>query len=270
MPELPEVECVRRSLEPLVGCRVVEGRVIRPDVVTSIGGASLHRPLVGCTISGIRRRGKSLAVCSAEGPVVGVHLGMTGCVLVVDGGSPIEPHTHAVWGLSNGREMRFVDPRRFGGLWIAPTAASFEAEVWSRLGPDALQIRADDLGAARTSRRAIKSMLLDQGLLAGVGNIYADEALFESGIRPTRKGVRLTRIELERLASAVRAVLARAIAAGGSTLRDYRNAQGQAGQAQHGHRVYGRGGQPCTVCGDRLRKRLVAQRTTVWCSTCQS
>lgn len=269
MPELPEVECVRRSLEPLTGLKVVEARFFRCEIVTRLGGASLEQHLNGETVSCVCRRGKSLAIRTMRGPVVGVHLGMTGRLSLVDLETPMEPHTHAAWRLSNGREVRFVDPRRFGGLWIAPTFEVFEAHVWSRLGPDALEVRAEDLHAARASRRSIKSLLLDQALLAGVGNIYADESLFEAGLRPTRRGIRLTGQDLDRLAEAIRAVLGRAIEAGGSTLRDYRDASGQTGRAQHAHLVYGRAGQCCVRCGMSLKKGLVSQRTTIWCSHCQ-
>jgi len=167
--------------------------------------------------------------------------------------------------------MRFRDPRRFGGVWALDSMTMLEALRWSMLGPDALDIDGTRLHEAlRRTRRGIKSALLDQAIIAGVGNIYADEALFRAGIRPRRSASRLTRKHVDCLARCIREVLTAAIESGGSTLRDYLDASGARGTFQSRHTVYGRGGQPCIRCGSRLKKDVIAQRTTVWCPRCQS
>lgn len=271
MPELPEVETLRRSLVPLiVGRKILDATLHRRDVLT-LSTRERVRPehlLTDATIKELRRRGKQMAVVTDDGRVLLIHLGMTGQVRH----SPtkeLNTHTHATWRLNDGSHLSFRDPRRFGGLWFFPTLAALN-ERWSELGPDALTIQSEELvtGAAG-SQRAIKAVLLDQTVLAGVGNIYADEALFAAGISPRRlaTGVRLE--EFKRLAEVVRSVLEQAILAKGSTLRDYRDASGRAGSAQDGHRVYGRAGLPCLVCGSLLTRFTLAQRTTVMCRQCQ-
>lgn len=299
MPELPEVETVRRALAPIIGRRVVEACLVRRDVLRVLsaeperdtrtrrgprrtGEAPAAALLNGCTIIDIRRRGKSLAVLAqpegADVPIehavaLGVHLGMTGMLSLAparESDSAPPPHLHATWRLDDGAVLRFTDARRFGGLWHAPTFAQFQNTVWKSLGPDALAIADDEL-RARLSRtdRAVKAALLDQRVLAGVGNIYADEALFDAKIRPARRASKLKPAECAALACAIRAVLSRAVEAGGSTVRDYRNPTGEQGRFQIQHRVYGRGGEPCVQCGVELKWGTVGQRTTVWCARCQ-
>ncbi len=285
MPELPEVETVRRGFERvLLGRRIVDARLLRRDVLSVPGdpvrrfatstGRSVRpervRPahlLRGLTVVELRRRGKQIALVASNGSSIVVHLGMTGQLLAdpVLGGS----HTHVLWGLDDGTRLAFRDPRRFGHLWSLPDLATLE-RFWSTLGPDALTISASDMRRrAGDSRRAIKAALLDQSVLAGVGNIYADEALFAAGIRPSRKASTLTVRHWDLLAEAVRGILAAAISARGSTLRDYRDAAGRPGTAQLLHRVYGRGGEPCVTCGKTLTCVTQGQRTTVFCRHCQ-
>jgi formamidopyrimidine-DNA glycosylase len=271
VPELPEVESVRRSIAPrVVGARVAAITLHRADIVT--GRAAPADLLEGDEIRATARRGKQLALLGAGGRVVIVHLGMSGQLLWLPANTPPKraDHIHARWTLANDRGVViFRDPRRFGGLWTLPTRDALDAH-WSSLGPDALEISAVDLArACAGTRRAIKSVLLDQGVLAGVGNIYADEALFASGIHPLRRASALSEAEIDTLAARVRAVLAAAIDAGGSTRRDYVNAEGEAGGFQSHHAVYGRGGEACVVCKVALREAQVGQRTTVWCDRCQ-
>ncbi len=278
MPELPEVESTRRSLLPIIGGRVVSVDLRRSDVVE---GA--HTPaalLSGSSILALRRHGKQLAIEATSGVVL-VHLGMTGQLELshthlddrTHDQQTHDRHTHAIWSLKLATRARallwFRDPRRFGGLWTFSSMDKVRAR-WIGLGPDALAISGEELaGAVADSRRAIKAALLDQGAIAGVGNIYADEALFRAGVRPGRRASRLTRDQAERLAGAIREVLAESVQSGGSTLRDYRDAAGHAGTFQSRHRVYGRGGEPCLVCGTRLTQTTIAQRTTVYCRRCQ-
>lgn len=273
MPELPEVESLRLSLLPIVGRRIASVRLHRPDIVTSHDGSAI-RPrdlLSGATVSELRRRGKQLAIVAGDGRVLVVHLGMSGQLLLTSSGGrpPKADHIHSTWGLDGRGRLHFRDPRRFGGLWALPSLDALD-QRWTGLGPDALEISGPILAAAaQTSQRAIKALLLDQTVLAGVGNIYADESLFLSGIRPGRRSDRLSLPELDTLAKAVKTVLRRAIQAGGSTLRDYANASGEAGTAQRSHAVYGLAATPCSVCGTTLVRSVVAQRTTVHCPRCQ-
>ncbi len=288
MPELPEVECLKRSLEPhLLGRAVLGVRLRRRDICNSWGlgkrGQMVRTPfqvsalLADDSIVRLERHGKQLALTGSSGRVVCIHLGMTGQVLIRPKGQPFPygDHVHAFWSLdaragTASQWMVFRDPRRFGRIVALPSEAALRDHHWRLLGPDALTVTADHL--ARTladSTRAVKAALLDQRVLAGVGNIYADEALFNSGIAPRARCSRLQRAHWDRLAVGIRTVLTQAIERGGSTLRDYRNADGDRGQAQDTHNVYGRAGLPCLVCGHNLASATVGQRTTVWCPRCQ-
>lgn len=275
MPELPEVESIRRSLRPhLLGHAPLRADLFRPDILH--GPASPLDLLAGAVITDLQRHGKQMALI-AEGPrrVLLVHLGMSGRLTwtpaaphtLTETVNPSPSHLHARWVFPHGR-LLFIDPRRFGGL----TTLALDAlpQRWADLGPDALTITGDQLRQrAGHSRRAVKACLLDQRVVAGVGNIYADEALFEARINPRRNAHRMSRADWHRLADAVRAVLAVAVAQGGSTLRDYADADGRPGAFTRLHRVYARGGQPCPRCGGILRTLTLAQRTTTRCPRCQ-
>lgn len=280
MPELPEVETVRRTLEPLlVGRRVSRVELRRADIVE--GDRSASALLEGSTIEAIRRHGKQMALIGSgagAGRALIVHLGMTG-QLVHHATRPdlsSTNHVHAVWTMetcaATKREpagvLVFRDPRRFGGLW--PLSLDALRDRWSELGPDALEATGEGLRErGGRSARAVKGVLLDQSVVAGVGNIYADEALFRAGIRPTRGARRVRREEWDALALAIGGVMRAALEAGGSTVRDYVGGTGERGQAQLGHAVYGRMSEPCIGCGATLKGGVVAQRTTVWCARCQ-
>lgn len=301
MPELPEVETIRRALAPrLIGAAVARARLLRRDIAVApgdpAGGFSRQRSsnsrapvrirpadlLQGDRIAAIDRRGKRLLIRTDPGRAIGVHLGMTGQLLILPPRQPLPDHTHAVWSLGvppaspgaverpRGARLAFRDPRRFGGLWMFPDQAA--ADAWlDQLGPDALTITARQLGRALASaRRPIKAALLDQTLLAGVGNIYADEALYRARLLPQRVAAELEPPEIARLAQAIRAVLREAVRTRGSTLRDYRDPDGQAGSAQLAHQVYGRSGAPCHRCRQPLLLLRVAQRATVFCPACQA
>jgi formamidopyrimidine-DNA glycosylase len=274
VPELPEVETVRRGLaSAILGRRIARAVLRRADFCQTEHGKRA-RPaelLQGDRVAGLDRRGKQIAVVGDSDRVVVIHLGMSGQVLVLGSGQKPQraDHVHAEWTLDDGSRVLFRDPRRFGGLWAFPSREAVTRR-WNDLGPDALQATGSVLNAAAgESARSIKAVLLDQAVLAGVGNIYADEALFAAGISPRRKARSLSHDEWGLLAHKVRFVLAAAIEAKGSTLRDYRGATGEEGQAQSLHKVYGRGGEPCFICGTALRSLTLAQRTTVYCPTCQ-
>jgi formamidopyrimidine-DNA glycosylase len=239
------------------------------------GGPS--RLLAGGVVERLLRHGKQLAIVNDAGRVLVVHLGMSGQMRCVAAGERLNgvSHVHCVWHLVGHRggaesTLFFRDPRRFGGLWAYPTVERLLEDRWKSLGPDALGIRAADLCAAlRGRKRPIKAALLDQALIAGVGNIYADESLFAARIHPMSRADRVPPAAVGRLAAEIRAVLRRAIASGGSSLRDYVDANGRQGRTRRLHRVYGRGGEPCMRCGRALDRMVLAQRATVACRSCQ-
>lgn len=271
MPELPEVETVRRTLAPaLVGRRIVRASLLRPDFGQRPDGrpCSPRDLLQGMTVRALDRRGKQLAILTREGPVLIAHLGMTGQLRAAATETPLT-HIHARWHLDSGTTLTFRDARRFGGLWALPSEADLHAR-WSALGPDALLATPADLRSrSGESRRAIKAVLLDQAVIAGVGNIYADEALFLAGIHPLRTPRSLRPQEWEALAAAIHRTLNAAIGAGGSTLRDYIDALGVRGRAQADHAVYARAGEPCLTCTRPLRGIRIGGRATVYCPRCQ-
>ena len=279
MPELPEVETFRRAvLRRLRGQRVVMAALHRRDMCESwvIGARGVRRIrttpddlLQGAIVADVVRHGKQLAIVADNGRAVCVHLGMSGS-LTWTIGEETSPHTHAEWRTAKGR-LLFVDPRRFGGLWTYPTPEALYAHRWAALGPDALTMPAAEFGIAlASSRRPIKSALLDQSLIAGVGNIYADEALFAAGVHPLRPGATLAPEVIARLHVAVVDILSRAVAARGSSIRSYRDGDGKPGAYQAAHAVYDRSGRPCVVCGAILESRPVGGRTTTWCPSCQA
>lgn len=275
MPELPEVETVRRTLEPrILGRRVVVACLRRRDICEPLAGTKRtpEHMLQGATITNTLRHGKQLALVADTGQVVCIHLGMSG-VLSWSTSLPrfeAADHSHAWWRLDDGSAIVFADPRRFGGLWLAPDIATLRHVRWGTLGIDALVVygRALHLAAGK-SGRSVKAALLDQRVVAGVGNIYADESLFAAGIAPTRACLTLDDAEWERLASSIRKVLGDALEGGGSTLRNYRDAYGRRGTFQLRHAVYGRGGEACLTCRGTLQHATLGQRTTVWCAACQ-
>ncbi|MFG0259288.1 MAG: Fpg/Nei family DNA glycosylase, partial [Phycisphaerales bacterium JB041] len=234
MPELPEVETVRRTLGPRwIGRSVVAVRIARADFVRRTPAGPRSAALgAGGTASDILRHGKQMAVVFDDGRAVHLHLGMSGQVFVVaPGATPARTdHVHIRWTLDDGSSVLFRDPRRFGGVWAYASVAELASQRWDALGPDALSIGAAELrrGLGRSSR-AIKACLLDQAVLAGVGNIYADEALFAAGISPHAAACDLSTAQTARLALAVRTVLRRGVQARGSTLRDFVDADHREG-----------------------------------------
>lgn len=273
MPELPEVETVRATLAPRwVGRRIVSVRVGRASVIRLVEGARAPALGRGAVVTELRRHGKQLAVLFDSGRAMLVHLGMTGQLFVLAPGAapPRHDHIHIRWTLDDGAAVCFRDPRRFGGVWLYASFDGLRRARWEALGPDALRISTASLYAnLNNSARAIKACLLDQTVLAGVGNIYADEALFMAGINPHTPARALPRPDVVRLASSVRSVLRDAVRARGSSLRDYLDAELRPGTQQNRFRVYGRGGLPCPRCGCLLETTRVAQRTTASCPHCQ-
>ena len=288
MPELPEVETIARGLASRVTGDVIESVWLgsKPEPLKS-AASEIVATLESKRIGAVHRVGKHIVFdlenggrvsspvarksrqksSKASAPLADraqwiVHLGMTGRMLVCNPDQALEKHTHAVAKLASGRELRFVDPRRFGRLSVAH---GFEAA-----GSEPLEVELDAfIHLFRGRKTPIKSALLNQKLLRGVGNIYADESLFRSGVRPRRRAASLTRKELVLLYAAVQEVLKEAIALGGSSVSDYVDADGEEGFFQLQHRVYGREGEPCLVCKTPIKRVVIAGRSSHYCPNCQ-
>lgn len=268
MPELPEVETIRRQLGPALEGRAVLGAGAHPS---SRFASAVEA--VGAGVEVVRRRGKYLLVGLDDQREVVVHLGMTGQLRTRDGGTTDpddDVYVRAWWNLDDGRRLELRDVRRFGRVAVLPAGSYASIPTLAGLGPEPLSEDFDPVAfwhALRSSRARLKTQLLSQRPVAGVGNIYADEALWEAGIHPGRRTV--TPAEAARLHGALREVLAEAIGRGGTTLRDYRTFGGETGTNQHHLRCYGRAAQPCRRCGAALRRLVYDGRTTTFCPECQ-
>lgn len=277
MPELPEVETVRRGLaRRFVGRRIDDVWIGRERSVRRTSAQEVRMRLRGATAERAERRGKYLLCPLDTGDVLMVHLRMSGQLLIDEAGSERPPHTHVAMSLEGGDELRFVDPRTFGEVVVFdPTAQPSVVPDVMSLGVDPVAgelTLADLRRKLRSTRRAVKAVLLDQHVIAGIGNIYGDEILHRSGIGPLCPADRISYPRSARLHDAIHSVLTEAIAAGGSTLSDaqYVDLMGEGGSFQEHHRVYGRSGQRCITCGrGRITSRNVAGRTTSWCPVCQ-
>lgn len=275
MPELPEVETTRRHVAP-----VLEGAVIKSVVLGRERMARRNRRssdiadrLVGRRIGRVGRRGKFLLI-EVEGDLTWViHLGMSGRMRIADSGDPLEPHAHLVVHTEEGSEIRFIDPRTFGFVAVF-TPEELAADSLAGLGRDALDElpTGDELAGMLAGRRAsVKALLLDQRILAGLGNIYADEVLFRAGIRPDRPGGDVTRGEINALLAAIPEVLAAGIEMGGTSLDDlaYLLPDGRAGDYLDRLMVYGRTDEPCLTCGTPIERIVIASRSSHFCPHCQ-
>jgi len=277
LPELPEVETVAADLRPhLVGRTIVSCDVRFPTIVRHPDPERFAALLTGRRIEAVTRRGKylfhRLDGCLDEPTLLVVHLGMTGQWRCVPAETPEPDHLHAVLRLDDGRELRYRDTRRFGRLLLGTESELVAARKLPRLGPEPLDpgFTAADLYRRLHVRRApVKALLLDQMVVAGVGNIYADESCFRARVRPDRTGSSLSRPAVRRLHDALASLLAEAIANRGSSVDTYRDAWGQMGGEQDLLQVYGRGGEPCPRCGRPLAVVRLAGRTTVFCRRCQ-
>jgi len=269
MPELPEVETVRRTLEPHVVGRRITAVAVRERRLRRVIEDDFEARLGGRAIRGLDRRGKYLLVNLDNGETLLVHLGMSGSLHLRDRGVGAVLHDHVFIEIDAREVVVLNDPRRFGAMRVG--VASEFAEL-SAIGPDPLTtVRSANewRQAVRDRKMPIKSLLMDQHFLAGIGNIYANEMLFAAGIRPRRAAARLRRGELERLEEAMHAVLDRAVALGGSSISDFRDVRGKPGYFQIHHTVYDRGGQPCPRCATPIRRIVVGGRSTFYCPDCQ-
>lgn len=273
MPELPEIETLRRSLD-----RSLPGRtIVRVDVRdrrlrTPVAARALRQRVAAHRVEGLGRRSKYLLVHLERGEVLVVHLGMSGRFVREPHAAPVLPHTHVILGLDDGTELRFQDPRRFGMLFVVRRDELGTHPRFVRLGPEPL---APDFSAAllreraRAARKPIKNVLMDAHVVVGVGNIYACESLYRARIHPGTPARRLSLPRWERLHQAVQAVLQQAVHDGGTTLQDFRDADGQYGAFQHRLQVYDRAGEACGRCGRSIRRMVQAGRSTYYCPGCQ-
>ena len=274
MPELPEIETVRRGLAPWLEGRVIARVEVRRGDLRWPLPRDFASRLAGRRVETIGRRGKYLLFALDDGTTVIGHLGMSGRLFARPAPGPPATHDHVIFTTAEGAEIVFNDARRFGLFALAETAALDDHPLLRHLGPDPLGNRFSGavLTAAIAGRRApIKALLLDQRLIAGIGNIYACESLFRARISPRRSGAAVAGVRAERLAGAVKDVLAEAIAAGGSSLRDYVQVSGERGYFQHAFQVYGREGEACATGkrGHRVRRIVQAGRSTFFCPGCQ-
>jgi formamidopyrimidine-DNA glycosylase len=269
VPELPEVETVVRELRPRLTGRRIERVWAGDKALRRPWDAAWAGRIAGRRVKAVRRRGKWILVDLDRGLLV-VHLGMTGRLTVVPAEGATVEHTHFVADLDNGRQLRFRDVRRFGSVTLCSDVAEFESFLDGRLGPEPFDLaRAEFFKELQTTGRPLKAVLLDQRVTAGVGNIYADESLFEARLPPGRLGRDTTPAEAERLRKAIVMVLERAIRLRGSTIRDFVGGSGRRGRYQSEFRVYGRTGEPCLRCETPIVRVRLAGRSTHYCPKCQ-
>ncbi|MCK9529245.1 MAG: bifunctional DNA-formamidopyrimidine glycosylase/DNA-(apurinic or apyrimidinic site) lyase [Gammaproteobacteria bacterium] len=270
MPELPEVETTRRGIAPHLTGRRVRAVVVREPRLRWPVPAALVEGLTGTRIEAVERRAKYLLLRTARGTAL-LHLGMSGSLRLLKADTPAGKHDHLDLVLDTGHCLRLTDPRRFGAaLWCE--GDGHDHALLSGLGPEPLSdaFDADHLHTAMHGRKlAVKALIMDAHVVVGVGNIYASESLFLAGIHPQRAAGRIGRARCERLVQAIKQVLTEAIAAGGTTLRDFVGGDGKPGYFAQELRVYGRTGEPCRACGTPIRQITTGQRSTYYCPRCQ-
>ncbi|NLF80602.1 MAG: bifunctional DNA-formamidopyrimidine glycosylase/DNA-(apurinic or apyrimidinic site) lyase [Clostridia bacterium] len=273
MPELPEIETVKRTLTPLIcGATIQSCRIIRPEVIKHPAPGDFALLLRGQRIASAGRRGKYLLLNLTGGDTLIAHLRMTGRMLCAPPEHALPLHTHVVFELDNGCELRFADTRRFGGLWLQRAGETDDFSGKQRLGPEPFDacFGADYLKARLGKRRiTIKQGILDQAVVAGLGNIYADEALYLAGIAPDRRTDSISYAEWQAMAAAIIPVLESAIAHNGTTFSDYLDGAGREGQNLPYLQVYRRTGQPCRHCGTAIARIKVGGRSSHYCPVCQ-
>ena len=271
MPELPEVETIVRGLQHRsVGQKIVRVKVSLPKIIR--GDKERFVSLIeGASIEEVRRQGKIIILGLSNGMSILVHLKLTGQLLYISQDVPADRHTHLVFSLSGGEELRYVDLRQFGYFLLTETSEIFHLPQLSALGPDPLKISLDEFKGLISKRSGrIKSLLLNQSFLAGIGNIYADEILHLSGIHPLQQAHILSESKIKRLHQAIREVLARTIKYRGSSVSDYLDLAGQEGNYQRFHQVYQREGKPCLTCQAKIARLKIGNRSSYFCPNCQS
>ena len=267
------MESIRRVLEPQIrGLTIRRVDANRPEIVAHPGAEEFCARATGQTIDRMERRGKFLALRLASGDRIILHLRMTGCLLLTPADLPAEKHTHLIFQMDDGRELRFSDPRRFGRFWLIRAGEADAYSGMEKLGlePTDPALSAEALMQAfGRRRRSVKECLLDQSVVAGIGNIYSDEILFAARIRPSRPARDLTTEEWTRLAKAIPERINFFTEKNAITPEEYLAARGQDYRNTPFLRVYGHGGEPCPVCGEALRRTVIGGRSSVFCPTCQ-
>jgi len=270
MPELPEVETTRRGIAPLICGKTIAELILRTEKLRWPLDRSLCRSLPGQTILSVERRAKYLLLRAGQGTLI-LHLGMSGSLRIVPAETTENKHDHVDLILTDGSCLRFTDPRKFGALlWTA--ADPLEHPLLAHLGPEPLAAEFSGEYLYRSSRKrkiAVKPFVMDQKLVVGVGNIYASEALFSAGIVPCLPAGKVSRERYQRLAGEIKQVLQQAIAAGGTTISDFKQSDGKPGYFKQELRVYGREGEPCKLCGQPVKSIRLGQRSTFYCTKCQ-
>lgn len=271
MPELPEVETTRRGIEPYLLHQTLTGAAVRQHRLRWPVPRALGKKISGQRIHAVQRRGKYLLLRLDKGTLM-LHLGMSGSLRITPCDTVPEKHDHVDLQLAGGLCLRLRDPRRFGSLhWI--TGDPMQHPLLQQLGPEPLATEFDAaylFDKSRKRRLAIKLFIMDSKVVTGVGNIYANEALFRAGIRPGRPAGRVTRKEYERLAEAIKEVLQAAIRSGGTTLQDFTNGEGKPGYFRQQLQVYDRADEPCNICGAPIKRIVMGQRATYYCPHCQA
>ena len=271
MPELPEVETTKRGISPHIENRRVKEIIVRQKKLRWEVPNNLYRDLVGKIIFTVKRRGKYLLFASDNGTLI-IHLGMSGHLRIVSKDLIAAKHDHVDVVLENGKALRFTDPRRFGCvLWEASDVHSHP--LLKNLGPEPLhdEFESDYLFKASRGRSiAIKTFIMDSNIVVGVGNIYANEALFLAGINPKRPAGKISKTKYDKLVPSIKKTLREAIVVGGTTLRDFTNGNGEPGYFKQSLNVYGRGGENCIRCRNELKEIRLGQRSTVYCTRCQN
>lgn len=273
MPELPEVETIKQVIEPQIrGLTIEQVTIRRPEVIAHPAASDFRTQVTGRSFTKADRRGKFLILCLNSGDNLVLHLRMTGCLLVTPADHPEEKHTHLVFHLSGGKELRFSDTRRFGRFWLLRQGETDTCTGMNKLGiePFASDLTGEYLSAHLGKRkRAIKTCLLDQNVIAGIGNIYADEILFTARIHPQRLSDTLTTEEWHRLASVIPERLSFFIEKNKISPEDYLATKGQDYRNTPFLQIYGHGGEPCPVCGETLCRTVIGGRSSVYCPACQ-
>jgi formamidopyrimidine-DNA glycosylase len=270
MPELPEVETSRRGIEPWLAGQQVTRVLVRDRRLRWPVPPGFEQQLTGQRVNAVERRAKYLLLRTTAGTAL-LHLGMSGSLRIIDPDEPPAKHDHVDIQLSNGKALRFRDPRRFGCLLWAD-GDGLQHPLLSKLGPEPLGDAFDGdylWHRARGRSVAIKQFIMNAGIVVGVGNIYASEALFEAGIHPARQAQRISKLRMGQLAAAIRAVLERALQAGGTTLRDFSGGDGEPGYFRQQLNVYDRHDEPCRVCAKPVSASVQGQRSTYYCTHCQ-
>lgn len=270
MPELPEVETSRRGIDPHICGRTIARSVVRQSQLRWPVSPQITTLMPGQTVLSTRRRGKYILIETTNGHII-IHLGMSGSVRILPAGAPAAKHDHLDIEFSHDVMLRYTDPRRFGCILWSGDAID-EHPLLASLGPEPL---ADSFDArylyqrSRGRKTPIKSFIMDSHVVVGVGNIYANEALFMAGIRPLAEAGSVSRVRMERLVMCIKQVIAHAITVGGTTLRDFVGGDGKPGYFKQSLQVYGRGGEACKQCGGTLQEVRLSARSTVFCKRCQ-